>query len=107
MTTTDRTGDDRVALIIGGGGGIGETTGHLMQARGWRVAIADRDGAAAMRVVSALGGCGLTMDIAVEAEVERGAVEIEEKLICPLRSGPSVNLDSTSKETDKGQEARA
>jgi NAD(P)-dependent dehydrogenase (short-subunit alcohol dehydrogenase family) len=79
MTTSDNTGADRVALIIGGGSGIGETTGHLMRQRGWRVAIADQDGAAAARVAAALGGYGLAMDIASEAEVESGAVVIEEK----------------------------
>ncbi|MSP88979.1 MAG: SDR family oxidoreductase [Alphaproteobacteria bacterium] len=79
MTAADMTGADRIVLIIGGGSGIGETTGHLMRARGWRVAIADRDSAAATRVASVLGGYGLAMDIAVEAEVERGAVAIEEK----------------------------
>ena len=29
------------------------------------------------------------------------------KLICPLQSGPKVNLDWTLKETEHGQEARA
>jgi NAD(P)-dependent dehydrogenase (short-subunit alcohol dehydrogenase family) len=74
------TGADRIAVIIGGGNGIGEATGHLMRARGWRMAIADRDGVAAARVAAALGGHGIAIDIAVEAEVERGAAEIEEKL---------------------------
>ena len=79
MTTADNTGAGRVVLIIGGGSGIGETTGRLMGARGWRVAIADQDGAAAERVAASLGGYGLGMDVAVETEVERAAATIEDE----------------------------
>jgi hypothetical protein len=31
----------------------------------------------------------------------------DDQLICPLQSGPKVNLDWTLKETEHGQEARA
>ena len=50
----------------------------------------------------------------VEAKSERisaivGGTLVERRLelICPLQSGPKVNLDWTPKETNNGQEARA
>lgn len=41
MSATDRAG--RVALVVGGARGIGLASALMMQARGWTVAIADRD----------------------------------------------------------------
>jgi len=67
-----------VAVVIGGGNGIGEETCRLMAARGWRVVVADRDAAAAGRVAAAIGGASACFDICDEAAVERAAAEIEE-----------------------------
>ncbi|HVR66007.1 MAG TPA: SDR family oxidoreductase [Verrucomicrobiae bacterium] len=45
----------RRALITGGGAGIGAATARLLAQRGWRVALLDRDGAAARRTAEAIG----------------------------------------------------
>ena len=48
--------DGRIALITGGGSGIGEGIAHGMAKAGARVLVADVNGAAAERVAGALGG---------------------------------------------------
>jgi NAD(P)-dependent dehydrogenase (short-subunit alcohol dehydrogenase family) len=45
----------RSAFITGGGAGIGAATARLLAARGWRVALLDRDGAAARRAAADIG----------------------------------------------------
>ena len=45
----------RRALITGGGAGIGAATARLLAQRGWRVALLDRDGAAAQRTAADIG----------------------------------------------------
>jgi NAD(P)-dependent dehydrogenase (short-subunit alcohol dehydrogenase family) len=46
---------DRRVLITGGGAGIGAATARLLVTRGWRVALLDRDGAAAKRTAAEIG----------------------------------------------------
>jgi NAD(P)-dependent dehydrogenase (short-subunit alcohol dehydrogenase family) len=57
--------DGRIALITGGGSGIGEGIAHGMAKAGARVLVADMNGAAAERVVQALGGDAVayTLDV--------------------------------------------
>jgi NAD(P)-dependent dehydrogenase (short-subunit alcohol dehydrogenase family) len=45
----------RRVFITGGGSGIGAVTGKLLAQRGWRVAVLDRDGAAAARTAGEIG----------------------------------------------------
>lgn len=71
------TGGGHLAVIVGGGNGIGEAVGRLMHARGWKVVIADKDGAAASRVAGELGSAGFEIDIAEEVSVEDAANRIE------------------------------
>ena len=52
-----------VAVIIGGGNGIGEATAQLMHTRGWKIVIADRDGDNAARVARCVDGEAFTLDI--------------------------------------------
>ena len=54
MSTTPSTARRR-ALITGGGAGIGAVTARLLVSRGWRVALLDRDGAAAERMAKEIG----------------------------------------------------
>ena len=53
--STPTSNSGRRALITGGGAGIGAATARLLAQRGWRVALLDRDGAAAQRTAEAIG----------------------------------------------------
>lgn len=64
----------RVALVTGGGGGIGLAIARRLVAGGMAVAVLDRDGQSAERAAAALGGLALTADVTSEDEVGR-AVE--------------------------------
>ena len=61
---------DRVALVTGGGRGIGAATARLLAAEGARVAVSDLDEAPAREVASAIGGFGVACDVS-----DRGSVE--------------------------------
>lgn len=71
------TGNGDLAVVIGGGNGIGEATARLMSERGWRVVVADRDLAAAERVASAIGGAAVALDIADVTAVDAACAAIE------------------------------
>ena len=73
-------GQGRVAVIIGGGNGIGETTAGLMKDRGWRVVVADRDPEGVARVATSLGSPGYPVDITDEAGIEGLADQIEQTI---------------------------
>jgi len=66
----------RVAVVIGGGNGIGEATCRLMYERGWQMVVADKDRRAAERVASDVDGRAIVLDIAVAGDVERAAADI-------------------------------
>src|SRR2546427_504371 len=61
---------DRVALVTGGGRGIGAATARLLAVEGARVAVSDLDEAPAREVASAIGGLGIACDVS-----DRGSVE--------------------------------
>jgi len=63
----------RRALITGGGAGIGAVTARLLVDRGWRVALLDRDGAAAEATAKGLGkdkALGIQGDVTHSAAIE-------------------------------------
>src|SRR5690349_2195868 len=67
---------ERIAVVIGGGNGIGEATCRLMQSRGWQIVVADQDGDAAGRVAADIGGHAHIVDLALADDVERAASDI-------------------------------
>lgn len=68
--------EGRVALVTGGGAGIGEAVARRLAAEGMRVAVVDRDEAAAVAVAGSLDGAiGLGADVSDAAGVA-AAVEV-------------------------------
>jgi NAD(P)-dependent dehydrogenase (short-subunit alcohol dehydrogenase family) len=75
---------DKVAIITGGGSGIGEATAKLMTKEGAKVAIADIDDENGRRVAKEIKAAGGTaefwhMNIANEKEVEKTFADINKK----------------------------
>jgi NAD(P)-dependent dehydrogenase (short-subunit alcohol dehydrogenase family) len=60
-----------VALVTGGGSGIGQATARLLGERGVQVVVADIDGSAAEQTAAAIGGLavGAQVDVADDASV--------------------------------------
>lgn len=74
--------EGRVALITGGGGGIGEATGHVFAQEGATVVLVDGDGQAAenaaARIASSVAGAAalaITADLTHEDEARRAVAE--------------------------------
>jgi 3-oxoacyl-[acyl-carrier protein] reductase len=72
--------EGRVALITGGGRGIGAATAQVMARQGAKVAVSDLDEAPAREVAQPLGGIAIACDVskreAVEAMVSRTVEEL-------------------------------
>lgn len=73
--------DGLVALVVGGGSGIGEATAITLAANGARVAVADRRKEAADGVVAKIEADGgealsLVMDVAVASEIDAAVSEL-------------------------------
>src|SRR5438067_2162976 len=75
---------DRVAIITGGGGGIGSAVARRWMAEGARaVVVVDRNGAAAEAVGAEIGCLGVEVDVTDEAAVV-AVVERVEREIGPV-----------------------
>jgi len=72
---------DKVALVTGGGRGIGEAIALAFAREGARVAVADIDPQTAAATARRLGGRGLAlhMDVASKGSVDDGVAAIERK----------------------------
>ncbi|MCE9544515.1 MAG: SDR family oxidoreductase [Planctomycetia bacterium] len=69
---------DKVALVTGGGQGVGEAICRQLHAEGARVAVLDADLARAERVASALGGIGVSANVADTHAVEAALKRIDD-----------------------------
>jgi 3-oxoacyl-[acyl-carrier protein] reductase len=72
--------EGRVALVTGGGRGIGAATARMLAAEGAKVAVSDLDEAPAREVADEIGSLGVACDVSnprqVEAMVERTIKEL-------------------------------
>jgi NAD(P)-dependent dehydrogenase (short-subunit alcohol dehydrogenase family) len=71
----------KVIAITGGGHGIGRALAERFHKEGAKsIAIADLDGAAAESVAQGVGGFGMAVDVAAEADLVRFIDTVEQKL---------------------------
>src|SRR5258708_5628754 len=72
--------DRKVAVVTGGGQGIGEAICRRLAAAGAAIAVFDLDGAKAERLPNPLGGLALAGDVCSESAIARALTAIEQKL---------------------------
>jgi NAD(P)-dependent dehydrogenase (short-subunit alcohol dehydrogenase family) len=81
---TEADGADRVALVTGGGSGIGLATAERLLASGWKVAVADREEKALeawrKRRGGSAGALPVLLDVTDEAAAERAVAGVVEAL---------------------------
>ncbi len=70
----------KVALVTGGGQGIGEAISRRLAAAGAKVAVFDLDAARAGRVALDLGGLALAGDMTCETDIDSALDELREAL---------------------------
>src|SRR5438045_1552270 len=71
--------DGKVALVTGGGQGIGEAICRRLGAAGARVGVLDRNAESAARVAGPLNGVPLAADVTSEADVRRAVADLEQR----------------------------
>jgi 2-hydroxycyclohexanecarboxyl-CoA dehydrogenase len=74
---------DKAALVVGGGSGIGAATARRLSAEGARVVVADIGAVAAAEVAAAVGGIAVTVDVA-DVDSVRAAVAAAERAVGPI-----------------------
>ncbi|WP_019927199.1 SDR family NAD(P)-dependent oxidoreductase [Nocardia sp. BMG111209] len=71
--------NERVAVVVGGGSGLGKAIAQAFRTEGYRVTVADRDGAAAKTVAADIGGAATTVDVTDEAAVAALFTEVRDR----------------------------
>ena len=70
----------KVAVVTGGGQGIGDAICRRLAAAQARVAVFDRDASTAERVAREIGGLAVGGDVTSESDIARALAEIHDKL---------------------------
>lgn len=70
----------KVAVVTGGGGGIGAATGAVLVADGWCVVLADLDVARAEVEANRIGAIACAIDIADKRSVDEAAMWVEREV---------------------------
>jgi NAD(P)-dependent dehydrogenase (short-subunit alcohol dehydrogenase family) len=78
-----------VALVTGGGSGLGAATARVLAARGARLAVLDYDGTRAQAVADELGGLALQCDVGDQAAVAAAF----DRLQAHFGTGPRVAVN--------------
>jgi NAD(P)-dependent dehydrogenase (short-subunit alcohol dehydrogenase family) len=93
-------GTHRVALVTGGGKGIGEAIARKLASGGAKVAVLGRDEEAITRVAREIGGLALPADVTDAAAMERAITRVESDLgpigIAVANAGISASLPLAS-----------
>ena len=69
-----------VALVTGGGRGIGRRIAEALAADGWRVAVSARTGEQVAETAQAIGGLAVTADVSRREDVEAMVKRVESEL---------------------------
>jgi NAD(P)-dependent dehydrogenase (short-subunit alcohol dehydrogenase family) len=72
-----------VAIITGGGSGLGEATAYHLASRGAKIAVLDTNQENSERVAKEINGIGLVCDISNEEAVKKALEQIKNKLGAP------------------------
>jgi NAD(P)-dependent dehydrogenase (short-subunit alcohol dehydrogenase family) len=72
--------DGQVALVTGGGRGIGARIAHELASAGMRVAVSARTEEQVREVAEEVGGLAVTADVSRQADVERMVARVEDEL---------------------------
>lgn len=70
----------RIALVTGGGAGIGAVCAEQLASSGARVVVADLDEAAAQEVAGRIGGHAFPVDVASEESIETLVARVESEI---------------------------
>jgi 2-dehydro-3-deoxy-L-rhamnonate dehydrogenase (NAD+) len=71
---------DQVAIVTGGGQGIGEGIARRLAAAGARVAVLDLKAGLARSVAESIGGAGIECDVSSASSVEKAVSEVRRQL---------------------------